>query len=124
MTDYVLLTTTYELTLTTYLLLIAHLYQVLRHFSSHQNAPPFLAHRLIQRLVTSNPSPRYVSTVAHAFASGAYAHTASGASFGGRAYGDLGAAVAAILLDREARRCGTSRVAITYLVFCPCIYKP
>ena len=47
-----------------------------------------------------------------------------GASFGGGAYGDLGAAVAAILLDREARRCGTSRVVITYLVFCACIYKP
>lgn len=74
---------------------------VLRHFSSHQNAPPFLARRLIQRLVTSNPSPRYVSAVAHAFAIGSY--SASGASFGGGAYGDLGAAVAAILLDREAR---------------------
>ena len=74
---------------------------VLRHFSSHQNVPPFLARRLIQRLVTSNPSPRYISAVAHAFATGSY--SASGASFGDGAYGDLGAAVAAILLDREAR---------------------
>ena len=74
---------------------------LLRHFSSHQNTPPFLARRLIQRLVTSNPSPRYISAVAHAFATGSY--SAGGASFGGGAYGDLGAAVAAILLDREAR---------------------
>ncbi len=76
---------------------------VLRHFSSHQNAPPFLAHRLIQRLVTSNPSPRYVKAVATAFANGSYTDAPTGVGFGGGAYGDLGAAIAAILLDREAR---------------------
>ncbi|KAH8056390.1 hypothetical protein JL721_9990 [Aureococcus anophagefferens] len=50
------------------------------------------------RMVTSNPSPRYVAAVADAFRSGAYdGRTCSGA------YGDIGAAVAAALSDREAR---------------------
>ena len=64
----------------------------------HDNMGPFLAIRLIQRLVTSNPSPRYVRVVAEAFASGTYAnHTFSGK------YGDMSATITAILLDREAR---------------------
>ena len=49
--------------------------------------------------MTSNPSPRYVKAAADAFASGA--HT-GGLIFSGK-YGDLGAMVAAILLDQEAR---------------------
>src|SRR5258708_13044719 len=40
---------------------------------NHQNVGPFVAFRLIQRLVTSNPSPAYVGPVASAFA-----HNASG----------------------------------------------
>jgi hypothetical protein len=64
----------------------------------HNNTAPFVAVRLIQRLVTSNPSPRYVQVVVDAFSSGSYGdETFSGV------YGDLGAAVAAVLLDREAR---------------------
>ena len=64
----------------------------------HQNTAPFMAKHLIQRLVTSNPSPRYVEAVAQAFSAGAYGdRTYSGE------YGDLGAAVAAVLLDPEAR---------------------
>ena len=64
----------------------------------HDTMPPFLAVRLIQRLSSSNPSPRYVEVVADAFSAGVYA----GETYGGR-YGDLGAAIAAIFLDREAR---------------------
>ncbi|EGB12134.1 hypothetical protein AURANDRAFT_20488, partial [Aureococcus anophagefferens] len=67
-------------------------------FVKHSNTPPFFARHLIQRMVTSNPSPRYVAAVADAFRSGAY----DGRTYSG-AYGDIGAAVAAALSDREAR---------------------
>jgi len=71
---------------------------LLNHLFWHQNVGPFLAIRLIQRLVTSNPSPRYVAAATAAFRSGIY----EGVTYSGE-YGDLGAMVAAILLDREAR---------------------
>ena len=71
---------------------------LLDHLFTHMNVAPFIAHHLIQRLVTSNPSPRYVSTVSAAFRTGEHA----GTNYTGQ-YGDLGAAVAAILIDREAR---------------------
>ena len=59
---------------------------------NHPNVGPFMAIRLIQRLVTSNPSPAYVSRVASVF------------NDNGRGVrGDLGAVVKAILLDPEAR---------------------
>ena len=58
----------------------------------HVNVGPFIAIRLIQRLVTSNPSPGYVRRVAEVF---------NDNGFGVR--GDLGAVVKAILLDVEAR---------------------
>ena len=64
----------------------------------HQNTPAHTVTRLIQKLVTSNPSPRYVKRVADAFRTGTCAgHVYSGS------YGDLGATVACALLDREAR---------------------
>lgn len=59
---------------------------------NHPNVGPFIAIRLIQRLVTSNPSPGYVDRVASAF---------NDNRAGVR--GDLGAVVKAILLDPEAR---------------------
>jgi len=71
---------------------------VLDHLLHHDNTPPFVSHLLIQRLVTSNPSHRYVESVATAFITGEY----DGRVYSGR-YGDLAATVAAILLDREAR---------------------
>ncbi len=37
------------------------------HLSFHPNTAPFISQLLIQRLVTSNPSPRYVRTVVEAF---------------------------------------------------------
>ena len=70
---------------------------LLDHLFTHPNVAPFIAHRLIQRLVTSNPTPRYVKEVARAFNVGSYG------SFGDGVRGDLGAMVAAVLLDREAR---------------------
>jgi len=64
----------------------------------HQNTPAFIGRHLIQRLVTSNPSPGYVQAVGEAFKLGAYA----GKTYSGQ-YGDLAAAVAAVLLHPEAR---------------------
>lgn len=73
---------------------------LLTHLFEHHNTAPFLALRLIQRMVSSNPSPRYIQTVAAAFTTGSY--DAPGLSFSGR-YGDLAAMTAAVLLDQEAR---------------------
>lgn len=59
---------------------------------SHPNVAPFISKQLIQRLVTSNPSPAYVQRVAKVF------------NNNGRGIkGDLGATLKAILLDKEAR---------------------
>jgi uncharacterized protein (DUF1800 family) len=58
----------------------------------HPNMPPFVSKQLIQRLVTSNPSPAYVGRVAAKFADN-----------GAGVRGDLKAVIAQILLDTEAR---------------------
>jgi len=71
---------------------------VLNDYFYHPNTAPFLAKYFIQRFGHSNPSPRYIQVVATAFVNGSY-----GESFGSGQYGDLGAMVAAVLLDREAR---------------------
>ena len=63
---------------------------------NHPNVGPFIARQLIQRLVTSNPSPAYVGRVAAAFADD------NGAAAGGTR-GSLRAVVRAILMDPEAR---------------------
>jgi uncharacterized protein (DUF1800 family) len=65
---------------------------------NHPNLPPFVAQQLIEKLVTSNPSPAYVARVAAAFSSGTFQ------SYGSGKRGDMQATVAAILLDAEARR--------------------
>jgi uncharacterized protein (DUF1800 family) len=59
---------------------------------NHPNVGPFISLRLIQHLVTSNPSPGYVSRVAAVFANN-----------GQGVRGDLSAVVRAILEDTEAR---------------------
>ena len=59
---------------------------------NHPNVPPFISKQLIQRFVTSNPSPEYVERVATVFANN-----------GQGVRGDLAAVVRAILLDTEAR---------------------
>ena len=60
--------------------------------AAHSNVGPFIGRQLIQRLVTSNPSPAYVARVAAAFADN-----------GQGVRGDLSAVVRAVLLDDEAR---------------------
>lgn len=70
---------------------------LLDHLFEHPNTAPFVAKRLIQRLVSSNPSPRYVKAVSDAFINGQY--PPSGLTFSGK-YGDLAATFTAILLDR------------------------
>jgi uncharacterized protein (DUF1800 family) len=60
---------------------------------NHPNTGPFIARQLIQRFVTSNPSPAYVARVAAAFAGGGW----------GRVRGDMKAVIRAMLLDTEAR---------------------
>jgi uncharacterized protein (DUF1800 family) len=60
----------------------------------HPNVGPFIATRLIQRLVTSNPTPAYVQRIAQVFNDdGSAAHVR----------GNLKAVVKALLLDPEAR---------------------
>jgi uncharacterized protein (DUF1800 family) len=68
---------------------------------NHQNLGPFIGRQLIQRLVTSNPSPQYIGRVANAFNTGTY--TSGQYTVGTGQRGDLRATVAAILLDPEAR---------------------
>jgi len=58
----------------------------------HENTPPFIARRLIQRLTTSNPSPGYIYRVAQAFIDN-----------GQGVRGDMAAVTRAILLDQEVR---------------------
>lgn len=60
--------------------------------ANHNNVAPFISKQLIQKLVTSNPTPEYVERIATIF-------TDNG--FGER--GDLAAVIKAILLDEEAR---------------------
>jgi len=75
---------------------------VLEHYFHHKNTAPFLAIRFIQRFGISNPSPRFVKTVAEAFVTGKYKYK-NNFEYGSGDYGDLGATVAAIVLDRESR---------------------
>ncbi len=60
--------------------------------ANHANVAPFLSRQLIQRMVTSNPSPAYVQRVAQVFNNN-----------GSGVRGDLKAVLRAILLDDEAR---------------------
>lgn len=66
---------------------LSELNTVLDALVSHNSTAPFLARRLIQRFVTSNPSSFYIERVANAFGTS----------------GDMRAVVKAILLDPEAR---------------------
>ena len=71
----------------------ADLTAALQNIFNHPNVGPFISKQLIQRLVTSNPTPEYVGRVAAVFADN-----------GNGVRGDLKAVVTAILLDPEARR--------------------
>ncbi|MEO1696765.1 MAG: DUF1800 domain-containing protein [Planctomycetota bacterium] len=71
----------------------ADLDAVLDALASHPNVGPFIGKQLIQRLVTSNPSPAYVARI-----------SAVWDDDGAGVRGNLGAVVKAILLDPEALR--------------------
>ena len=64
---------------------------VLDTIAAHDNVAPFISKQLIQRFVSSNPSPAYVERVARVFNNN-----------GSGERGDLAAVVKAILLDRES----------------------
>jgi uncharacterized protein (DUF1800 family) len=66
--------------------------QALDILFNHQNVGPFIGRQLIQRMVTSNPSPAYVGRVAAAFANN-----------GSGVRGDMKAVIRAVLLDPEAK---------------------
>ena len=70
----------------------ADLKAALDNIFRHPNVGPFVCRHLIQRLVTSNPSPAYVYRCGQAFAKN-----------GQGARGDMKAVIRAILLDWEAR---------------------
>lgn len=59
---------------------------------NHPNVGPFICRQLIQRLVSSNPSPAYIERVASTFNNN-----------GSGVRGDMAAVVTAILMDPEAR---------------------
>jgi uncharacterized protein (DUF1800 family) len=64
---------------------------------AHPNIAPFISRQLIQRLVTSNPSPAYIARVAAVFNND-----------GSGTKGNLRAVLKAILLDDEARNLPTA----------------
>ena len=61
---------------------------------NHDNVAPFVALRLIQRLIKSNPTPGYITRIANVFNNN-----------GSGLRGDLQAVIKAIYLDEEAREC-------------------
>ena len=67
---------------------VEDLESVLDIIMNHPNLAPFVSRRLIQHLVTSNPSPDYVRRVSSVFT---------------RSKGDMKQTIKAILLDQEAR---------------------
>lgn len=73
---------------------LADVKDALDNLFAHPNVGPFLAYRLIQRLITSNPSADYIDRVASVFNDN-----------GSGVRGDLKAVVRAILMDDEARDC-------------------
>jgi uncharacterized protein (DUF1800 family) len=70
---------------------VQSLKQALDVIAAHPNVAPFISKQLIQRLVTSNPSPAYIERIATVFNNN-----------GNGARGDLGAVFRAIILDPEA----------------------
>lgn len=75
--------------------------QALDNIFNHPNVGPFIARRLIQRLVSSNPSPAYVERAAAVFNNN-----------GAGTRGDLKAVVTAIILDTEAREMNAASTSV------------
>ena len=76
--------------------------QALDLLAAHPNTGPFLGKQLIQRFVTSNPSPAYVARIAAVWADD-----------GAGVRGNLGAVLRAVLLDDEAKN-GPTLAATTF----------
>lgn len=70
----------------------ADLEKVIDNVFNHPNVGPFISRQLIQRLVTSNPTPGYISRVAAKFNNN-----------GSGVRGDMKAVITQIFLDSEAR---------------------
>jgi len=70
---------------------------------NHPNVGPFIGKRLIQHLVTSNPSPAYVTRVATVFNNN-----------GSGVRGDMAAVIRAILTDPEARNDTVANSSFTF----------
>ena len=70
----------------------ADLKVVISRLAGHRNVGPFIGKQLIQRFVTSNPSPAYIARISKVFAND-----------GAGVRGNMKAVIKAILLDREAR---------------------
>ncbi len=66
------------------------------HLFNHPNVGPFFCKQLIQKLVTSNPSPEYIEDVSNIFNDN-----------GQGVRGDLGAVIKGILLHPEATSCAS-----------------
>ncbi len=75
----------------------ASLKTALDTLANHPNVGPFIGRQLIQRLVTSHPSPAYVQRVSRAFNDN-----------GSGVRGDMKAVIKAVLLDPEARSVGNA----------------
>lgn len=73
---------------------MADIEDAIQNLFDHPNTPPFVCFRLIQRLVTSNPSPAFVNDIAHIFIDNGHG-----------VRGDLTSVVRAILLHNEAKGC-------------------
>lgn len=69
----------------------------------HPNVAPFISRQLIQRFVTSHPEPAYIGRVANAFETGRFV-LPDGSAVGTGQRGDLGATIAAVLVDANALR--------------------
>jgi uncharacterized protein (DUF1800 family) len=72
----------------------------LANIFAHPNVGPFVSRQLIQHLVSSNPSPAYVSRISAVFANN-----------GSNVRGDMEAVIRAILEDTEARAADTNAAA-------------
>jgi len=73
------------------------LFQVLDYLSAHDNVGPFIGRQLIQRLVCSNPSPKFIYDITQVFNND-----------GTGVRGNLKAVIRAILLHDEARKPSTN----------------
>ncbi|GAB5412913.1 MAG: DUF1800 domain-containing protein [Congregibacter sp.] len=83
---------------------IADIEAAVDNLFQHQNVGPFIGKQLIQRLVSSNPSPAYVQRVAEAFADN-----------GAGVRGDMAHVIKQVLLDPEARALPETAVTATPL---------